>query len=102
MLCIRHMFQGVKKRVETSEKRAPPKRASPKRASGRPRKPPRFEKAVAAELPGIAAELEVLAKRTDPMTLEALLVQIQQLALVVETEKFCLRLLLSELEKDED
>ena len=102
MLCIRHMFQGVKKRVEISEKRAPPKRASPKRASGRPRKPPRFEKADAAQSPGIAVELEVLAKRADPMNLEALLVAIWQLALVVETEQFWLRLLLSELEKDED
>ena len=96
------MCQGVKKRVEISQKRAPPKRAPPKRATGRPGKQPRLEKAVAAQLPGIAGELEVLAKRTGQMDLEALQDAIEQLALVVETEQFWLRLLLSELEEDED
>ena len=85
MLCIRHMFQGVKKRVEISQKRAPPKRAN-----GRPGRQPRLEKAVAAQLPGIAGELEVLAKRTGQMDLEALQDAIEQLALVVETEQFWL------------
>ena len=92
MLCIKDMFKGVRKRVEIEPKRGP----------GRPRKRPRLEEAFAAQLPEIAGELEVLKKRTGQKELEALQDAVEQLALVVEAEQFCLRLLLSELEKDED
>ena len=61
MLCIKDMFKGVKRRVEIAPKRGP----------GRPRKRPRLEEALAAQLPELAGELEVLKKRTGQKKLEA-------------------------------
>ena len=80
MLCIKDMFKGVRLRVEIAPKRGP----------GRPRKRPRLEEALAAQLPELAGELEVLKKRTGQKELEASQDGVEQLALLDQVEQLAL------------
>ena len=89
MLTIKDMLKGVRKRVEITPKRGP----------ARFRKQ-RIEEAVAAQLPEIAGELQVLKQMTAQKELETLTDAVEHLAMVIETEQCLLRVLLSELETD--
>ena len=77
------------KRVEITPKRSP--------ACFRKQ---RIEKAVAAQLPEIAGEIQVLKQMIAQKELETLTDAVEHLAMVVETEQCLLRVLFSEPETD--
>jgi ribosomal protein S7 len=101
-LNLKEMFNGVKKSVEIEPKRAVgrPRKLIVKQPRRPHRKQHRLEETVAAQVPGTACDFDMLKKNIGQMDLQALQEAVEQLALVVETEQFWLRLLLQEFEKD--